>query len=422
MFYLTNPRLCNKIIGFNLKRQVSGDVTGKSSVRDVTFKRNVLASVMPSIIASKPQVAFSKRLTDPSLYRLTIVQLRRKAHERQLDVSHWAHKWKFVHALLALVQQHAEDIPKVDRRTIFDVPGEIRNQIYGYLLIGDVPVVAQYGKLAMSHTDQLLQREYPTDMDFWASAYTDLPSLSALYSQPEAASELLALSRTSRELRKEVRAFFFAFNHFRVLSSKSTGYQQFFEHIGANGRMNIQKLTLSGTEFFHHNAAFETLFGSCVNLRELEIRLHIGNIVNREMYEVLSDFDFPDDQDYFEMGDPDSVFSPLLSIFNLLPALQKLLVVIALPDWSVPYPWGLPRRLGLGVVRGRRDGLLREDILFSIIKQAVEERLVQVLKGKNVQANVDVKMGAPPELPWDKEGDGKQGIERTHLGGRVYLK
>ncbi|QRC97696.1 hypothetical protein JI435_435100 [Parastagonospora nodorum SN15] len=45
MFYLTNPRLCNKIIGFNLKRQVSGDVTGKSSVRDVTFKRNVLGTL-----------------------------------------------------------------------------------------------------------------------------------------------------------------------------------------------------------------------------------------------------------------------------------------------------------------------------------------------------------------------------------------
>jgi hypothetical protein len=126
------------------------------------------ASVVPSIIVSEPQVAFSKRLTDPSLHRLTIAQLRRKAHERQLHVSHLTHKWEFVHALLALVQEHAEDIPKLDRRTIFDVPDEIRNQIYGYLLMEDVPVVAQYGKLAMSHTDQLLQKEYPTDMDFWS--------------------------------------------------------------------------------------------------------------------------------------------------------------------------------------------------------------------------------------------------------------
>jgi hypothetical protein len=41
---------------------------------------------------------------------------------------------------------HVEYITDTKRRTIFDLPGEIRNKIYGYVLVCDKPIVSRYGQ------------------------------------------------------------------------------------------------------------------------------------------------------------------------------------------------------------------------------------------------------------------------------------
>jgi hypothetical protein len=163
---------------------------------------------MPYVFARKPQVAFSERRKDPNLHRLTMAQLRNTARKQQLDVSLLTHKWEIVHALLVPVQEHVERIPDAQRKTIFDLPGEIRNKIYSYVLVGEEPVLADYGKDSV--TKYFMKKKRPHE-DNAFEAYVRSVTRSSTRAE-----QLFAMSWTNRKLRGEVRAFFFAHNHFRV--------------------------------------------------------------------------------------------------------------------------------------------------------------------------------------------------------------
>jgi hypothetical protein len=151
-------------------------------------------SAQSLIIVSKPQVAFSKRLADPGLRRLTVVQLRQKARDNSLDVSRLTEKWEFIHVLVQhrthRVQAHLEDVVDTKRRTIFDLPGEIRNKIYSYVLKGENHIVARYNSKGfdfMHHLTLMID-----------------PSHRAMQTPPKETPQLLNMSWTNRALRKEV--------------------------------------------------------------------------------------------------------------------------------------------------------------------------------------------------------------------------
>jgi hypothetical protein len=202
-------------------------------------------SAQSSIIVSKPQVLFSKRLADPCLCRLTVVQLRQKARDNSLDVSRLTEKWEFIHMLVQHrthgVQAYLEDIVDTKRRTNFDLPGEIGNKIYSYVLMDENPIVARYN---------------PKGFDFMHHLTLMVgPSHRALQTPPKETPPLLNMSWTNRALRKEVRGFFFANNCFKVRGNNGSSHVNFLNDIGADGRANIAVLNLDGTGFWMYNLA-----------------------------------------------------------------------------------------------------------------------------------------------------------------------
>jgi hypothetical protein len=326
-----------------------------------------------SIIVSKPQVAFSKRLADPGLRRLTVVQLRQKARDNSLDVSRLTEKWEFIHVLVQHrthgVQAHLEGVVDTKRRTIFDLPGEIRNKIYSYVLMDENPIVARYN---------------PKGFDFVHHLTLMIdPSHRALQTPPKETPQLLNMSWTNRALRKEVRGFFFANNHFKVRGNNGSSHVNFLNDIGADGRANIAVLNLDGTGFWMYNLGFRPALAQCTNLRDLTIRMHAGHLLRKNTYDEIRDYvKFKSDTwlDHARRIE----FSSTINIFTLVPALEVPKVVCAIPAWD--YRNGsqgsLPVSSRLSTVEG--------DIL-----DTVPRVLQKVIAGTSVKITVTIHNGAP---------------------------
>jgi hypothetical protein len=241
-------------------------------------------SPLSSIVVCKPQVPFSQRLTDPRLRRLTVAQLRRKARDHGLDVSRLIEKWEFVHVLVRQrtqgAQAHLEHVVDTKRRTIFDLPGEIRNKIYSYVLMDEASIVARYSK-----TRGGLSTYRPTMHLLDARGI----KLDAGIVNPTSL-QLLNMPWANRELRKEARGFFFANNTFEVKGNSRSSHVAFLKDIGPDGRASIAKLELAGIHFSTYTLDFLVHFSACTSLRELSMCMHVGHMLKRDTYDEMRDY------------------------------------------------------------------------------------------------------------------------------------
>jgi hypothetical protein len=348
-----------------------------------------------SLLVRKPQIQFSQRLTDPDLHRLTVAQLRKKARGKKLDVSLLSEKWEFIHVLVQErkhgMKAFAQHVTDTKRRTIFDLPGEIRNTIYSYVL-SDASIMAQY--------DYAVRRFKHKHISSWSQdlVYDSLLHCFCIDMRAQLESPVIAqlrnMSWVNRRLREEVRGFFFANNRFYVVGNKATSHGDFLNDIGADERANIATLELCGYIFWRYNHNFESMVVTCAALRDLSIRMHAGHILTRSGYESLREFadDFcPElvamEQIDFEIGDR-------IALFSRLPVLNCLKLECAVPSWPV------------------HEGALfspfsQDEPVFKAMHLALEtalsEALEQCLKGKDISFTIDVVVG-PPELSTYMEG------------------
>jgi hypothetical protein len=332
-----------------------------------------------SIIVCKPQVPFSQRLIDPGLRGLTVTQLRRKARDNALDVSRLTEKWEFVHVLVQHrthgVQAHLENVTDNKRHTIFDLPGEIRNKIYGYVLVDDEPIVARYEPKEphlMTNANRLHRM---------LSMY--IPDPRTMPDLPKKTSQLLNMSWKNCALRKEVRSFFFANNRFEVRGDKGSSYVNFLNDIGPDGRANIAVLDLDGARFWMYNLGFRSALAQCTNLRDLTIRMHVGHLLRKNTYDEIRDYVKSKSNTWLDHARRIEV-SSTINTFTLVPALKVLKVVCAIPAWD--YRNGsqgsLPASSRLSTVEG--------DIL-----DTVSRALRKVIAGTSVKITVTIQNGAP---------------------------
>jgi hypothetical protein len=141
--------------------------------------------------------------------------------------------------------------------------------------------------------------------------------------------------------------------------------------------MNITKLEYAGRSTLHCNEAFANMLCTCVQLRELDICVHVGDILDRDTYKAFRRYLRGEDE--LQKLDVSIVFSSILNIFTLLPSLEKLQLGVATPCWapgSPTYPH-MPR--------------YRQELVTEAIEHAVKKKLEWLLKEKKVQVETKVR-------------------------------
>jgi hypothetical protein len=326
-----------------------------------------------SIIVCKPQVAFSERLKDAKLQHFTVAQLRKKTRNEGLDVSRLTEKWEFVHILVEQrrrgAKAHVEYVTDTKRGTIFDLPGEIRNKIYAYVLTNKDAIFAYYGPSTRS---VLPRNSFRSHADYLHLLLGD----TKVFIYP-VVKQLTHMCWANRELRKEVRSFFFANNGFRVGGSEGASFSTFLNDIGEDGRADVVELELDGDGFWMYNGSLYPLLGACVNLRHFKIRMHVGHILEEETYDMIRTYIDLDKRAWVDRGKSVAV-SDLVNMFNLLPALQTLEVKPMFPKWDCIV--GYAQRLAVAEAK---------------VKAAVLGKLEKVLERRNIKIIVKTLIGGP---------------------------
>jgi hypothetical protein len=175
-----------------------------------------------SILVRKPQIAFSQRLKDSHITKLTTNQLHEKAHQQNLDVSRLNNRWEIVHSLVetcingTIPQPYIQNVVDDSRWKVFKFPSEIRNQTYSYVLCEEEPLIARYGTSYLSH---ILE---PSAMR------THIPI-------PSSVQQLMNMSRANRKLYGEARGYFFSHNIFDIHGSDEDSFVTFLTKIGTVG-------------------------------------------------------------------------------------------------------------------------------------------------------------------------------------------
>jgi hypothetical protein len=344
---------------------------------------------MPSIIVCKPQVPFSGRLKDSQLQRLTVTQLRKKARDQGLDVSRLTQKWEFVHVLVEQrkhnVKPHIENVIDTKRRTIFDIPGEIRNIMYSYALTETIPIVACYGGFSDPHHQLTVHCDHTAKnvLQDSESNTTTRPN-HAVKKQREAVKQLRNMSWANRELRKEARSYFFAHNQFHIQGSESSSHAKFLLDIGADGRAKITNVDLDADAFWMYNM-IHPLLPTCTNLRRVRIRMHLGHVLDDVSYDLIRCYLIGKNNAWLTHS-PAVVELRLLHIFTMLPALQTLQLVCAIPGWVT-----LRGTLGYKLIA-----------VVATVESVVRLALEYTLRGTGAKGVVECSGGAP-ELGRDTE-------------------
>ncbi|KAF2829147.1 hypothetical protein CC86DRAFT_464815 [Ophiobolus disseminans] len=200
--------------------------------------------------------------------------------------------------------------PTRKRRTVFDLPVEICDQIFAYLLVDNKPIVARYGPATR----------------YAQHARHDLP--------PQTVTQLTFMSWANRELRKEARSYFFSQNRFQATGSECLSHSNFLIDIGAEGRANIAKLDLDGDHFWRYNSSFFDNLQACKRLRDLTIRMHVGHLISGECYDSIRNYILDKEHSWVVSGCSVNFCIPLLKMFTLLPALQHLNIKCDIPTWA----------------------------------------------------------------------------------------
>ncbi|KAH7089020.1 hypothetical protein FB567DRAFT_322725 [Paraphoma chrysanthemicola] len=271
---------------------------------------------MSTITIYKPQVGVSARLKDRQLQQYTYTQLRQLSRDRGLDVSRLTEKREIIHTLvehrLHAVEESAIYVTNTRRRNFFDLLGEIRNEIYNYILIEHDPLFACY--------------ELGDCRSIYGVSWIQLlwePRLSTTY---EVVKRLRNISRANCQLHREALSYFYAHNKFRVQSFKSNSFANFLNDIGSHGRANIRCVEFDTP---YRTRYGETLF-PCPNLRELEVVMPLGyalsgascRLVHRSLHSLYEEL--PE-------GGQTIKLASRMNIFASLPSLRRLILVCMFP-------------------------------------------------------------------------------------------
>jgi hypothetical protein len=338
------------------------------------LRRSKSILIMPgqsSIVVCKPQVVFSGRRKDKELQALTVKQLRQRARTRGLDVSRLTEKWEFVHVLIESefnIQPYIENVVDTKRLTITDLPGEIRNKIYAYLLVNDNPITIRYGDDRSLWTPMEICRWYAVRAS--RSYPRGMP--------PVVVQQLMAMSWASRELRAEVRPYFFKHNVFKVRGSHSASYTTFLDKIGPVGRANIAVLDLDDRSFRLYNY-LPHLIEQCTSLRVLEIRMHIKYLLDTSTYAALRSCIIKDEPSLRDLMETPPGFNG--DSLPLLPTLQALTINCVYREWQ-PLHWPLD------TARWHRDSVV------AWMMWKVEKHLEALFKAKRAAVSVWVPIDA----------------------------
>jgi hypothetical protein len=270
-------------------------------------------------------------------------------------------KWEFVHVLLQDrwedAKSHVENETDTKRRTIFDLPGEIRNKIYSFILVHDKPIVSRY---------KFVQTSRPT------------PPLRGPHAAPHAISNLRNLSWSNRDLRMEIRSLFFRGNRFKVTGTSESSYTDFLADIGAHGRANITALDLDGSGFSLYRQSLYRVLRQITSLRTLTVRMHLVCVVAGKTCDELRVYlttNHTPNPEWESNGPKVKICARSLHVIARLPALRHLLVRCELPAWDTTYQT---------VVRGYAKKIK--------VEMAVREALFAELKKGRGNREVEVKV------------------------------
>jgi len=160
---------------------------------------------------------------------------------------------------------------KLRRLTIFDLPGELRNQIFENLLLSESTGIDEETMNSVANAACFLGDAHRRDRN------EDQPGHSSLQ-------DLASLSLVCRQIRDEVQSPYFSRNRFFVTVSgmgRLPQYLRFLQDIGQDGRARLTFLALqrSGGPFQpcsrkSYNKLFR-LLGECTNLVTPRLSLHL---------------------------------------------------------------------------------------------------------------------------------------------------
>ena len=324
-------------------------------------------SAQASIIVCKPQVAFSERRRHANLQKLTVVQLRKRARDQGLDLSRLTEKWEFVHILVEHFEHgakgHVEYVTDTKRRTFFDLPGELRNKIYGYVLVRGDPFVVCYGH---------------------ESVYHRLLDFGWLRPIPRNVRQLTCMSWSNRELHKEARSYFFANNSFQVVGDAASRLNSFLGDIREDAVANITSLDLAGDGFGMYRTNLLPLLGTCVNLRHFKVLTPLGHVIATDSYAIIYEYITRKNMAWIEQGQQVELSTRTLMIFTVLPALQTIELQISMPR-------ELSRSDGPDLSWTHRQWCSRGTEAGLTVEQAVSEKFRELFHDRNhIKAEVSI--------------------------------
>lgn len=222
---------------------------------------------------------FQQRARNKQLRKRTMKQLRRAAQHRNIDTSGLVHKWELIDVIEKdRIQNDTNNLAKQTlpvskqdstRVCFLDLPGEIRNMIYGYVMIS----------------------EAPTSASSMRGPHNNMAYLHGVYDHSEGAGmdsharTFEALSKTNCMIQREVQTFFYANNVFEFFPDRIRGplnYTTFLRVFPKGGLIRIISLTLkafSGLRRFYTDCtALFQILAQCKSLKSLLVALPLETL------------------------------------------------------------------------------------------------------------------------------------------------
>jgi len=317
------------------------------------------------------------------MQKCTVAQLRKQARVQGLNVSRLTEKWEIIHVLVeqskhGSANPHIENTTDTKRRTFFDLPGEIRNKIYSYLLDKNNLVVVHHHSSAPAGEKIMV---YPMTLHHLLPKARPLPPPNQKPNpKPDSqVTQLLNMSWANRELHREYRSYFFAHHVFHVVGPNRSSYSHFLDQIGPVARASLADMVLDDSNFWLYSSLECLLVPQLVGLRTLSIFMHLGHLVAFKAYARMRAYVLGDDVPLAEIEVPLSVYNPG---FHRLPALRTLEIKCAVPDW----------KKHVKACRLRREKVDRH--MGRVVMEAAEN----ALEGRGVEVTVRLVNGGAVRL------------------------
>ncbi|KAI2479760.1 hypothetical protein Ptr902_09025 [Pyrenophora tritici-repentis] len=238
-------------------------------------------------IVSLPYVTFSQRHKDTNKQHCIAAQLRKQARAEGLNVSCLIEKREIIHVLIEQqkyggAKPHIENTVDTKRHTFFDLPGEIRNKIYNYLLYNERLIVVRHQGL-VPFTRKVMV--FPLTMHYMV-AQSRKPPPEKKQIPDSRVTQLLNTSWANRELHQEYRSYFLANHMFHVVGPNGAPYIDFFDQIGPIARASIADVVLDNSNFWSYNGLHYWM-PYLAGLHTLNIYMHLGHLVHIDVYILI---------------------------------------------------------------------------------------------------------------------------------------